>query len=123
MAHVVEQGRGARGGAILIADVVSFAEPIQHPAHQVEGAERVCKARVFRALISVESEAELFDASQSLKFRRVDQTHHQLAFDRVGAKTNDVVNRIAIDSFRQNLFSERESADSLAQHKQPAAAP
>ena len=55
---------------------------------------------MFRALISVETQTELFDASQSLKLRRVDQTHHQLAFVCIGAKANDVVDRIAIDSFR-----------------------
>jgi hypothetical protein len=50
-------------------------------------------------LVSVESESELLDATQSLKFRRVDQTHHQLACVGVGAKANDVMDRIAIDSF------------------------
>ena len=102
MAHVVKQRRGARGGAILFVDVMFFAEAIEHAAHQVKRAERVGEARMFCALIGVESEPELLDAPQSLKLRRVDQTHHQLAFIRVGAKANDVVNGIAIDAFRQN---------------------
>jgi hypothetical protein len=55
------------------------------------------------ALVSVEPESELLDASQSLKFRRVDQTPHQLAFVGIGAKANDVMNRIAIDSFGQEV--------------------
>src|SRR6266536_3143891 len=62
-------------------------------------AQRMCKTRVLRALVGIETETELLNASQSLKFGRVDQTHHQLAFICVGAKANDVVNRIAIDSF------------------------
>ena len=65
----------------------------------MKGAERVCEARMFRALIGIEAQAELLDASQSLKLARVDQTHHQLAFIGIGAKANDVVDRIAIDSF------------------------
>src|SRR6266540_4938981 len=63
-------------------------------------AQRMCKTRVLRALVGIESETELLNASQSLKFGRVDQTHHQLAFVGIGAKANDVVDRIAIDSFR-----------------------
>jgi len=41
------------------------------------------------------------DAPQSLKFGRVNQTHHQAAFVSIGAKADDVVNRIAIDAFAQ----------------------
>jgi hypothetical protein len=70
----------------------------------MEGAERMGEARVFCALISVESQSQLFDASQSLKLLRVDQTHHQLAFAGVSAKANNVVDRIAIDSFGQNSY-------------------
>jgi hypothetical protein len=42
----------------------------------------------------------LFDATQSLKLRRVDQAHHQLAFIRICLQANDVVNWIAVDAFR-----------------------
>src|SRR5258706_3553490 len=55
---------------------------------------------MFRALIRVEAQAKLLDAPQSLELRSVDQTHHQLAFARVSAQANDVMDRIAIDSFR-----------------------
>jgi hypothetical protein len=58
----------------------------------------MCKTRMFRALVGIESETELLNASQSLKFGRVDLTPHQFAFSGVGAKANDVMNRIAIDS-------------------------
>ena len=63
MAHVVKQSGGTRGGTILFADGMFFAEAIEHAAHQVKRAERMREARVFGALISVESEAQLFDAS------------------------------------------------------------
>src|SRR6266576_2168699 len=76
-----------------------FSEAIEHATHQVKGAEGMCKTRMLRTLVSVETKSELLDATQPLKFRRVNQTHHQLAFVGVGAKTNDVVDRIAIDSF------------------------
>src|SRR5260370_39563719 len=55
------------------------------------------------SLISVKAEAELFDPSQPLEFRRVDQTNHQLSFSAVVAQRNDVVNWIAIDSLGQPL--------------------
>ena len=99
VAHVVKQCGRTRGYAILLFNEVFFGEAIKHSTHQMKRAQRVSKTRMLRALVSVESESELLDASQSLKFRRVDQTHHQLAFVGVGAKTNDVMNRIAIDSF------------------------
>ena len=54
---------------------------------------------MLRTLVSVETETELFDSTEPLKLSRVDQLHHQLAFIRVGAKANDVVDRIAIDAF------------------------
>ena len=54
---------------------------------------------MFGALIGIESQAKLFNAAQSLKLPGVDQTHHQLAFAVVGAKANDVMDRIAIYSF------------------------
>jgi hypothetical protein len=41
------------------------------------------------------------DAPQSLKFGRVNKTHHQAALVSIGAKADDVVNRIAIDAFAQ----------------------
>lgn len=56
------------------------------------------------ALVSVKSEAELFDSAQPLKLGRVDQMHDQFAFVAVGTKPNDVVHRIAIDSFRHGAI-------------------
>src|SRR5882762_7169994 len=96
----MKQRSRACGGMVLNVDYVFFAETVEHASHQVKGAERMCEARMFRALIGVEAQAELLDASQSLKLSRVDQTHHQFAFATVGAKANDVMDRIAIDSFR-----------------------
>ena len=83
----------------------------------MEGAERVGEARVFRTLIGIKSEAQLLDPSQSLEIRRIDQTHHQLAFATISAKANNVVDRIAIDSFGQNSYSDGGSGDSLTQGK------
>ncbi len=99
MAHIVKQSRRPRSSAIFLIDIVLFAQAVQHARHEVERAERVGKSGVLRALISVETQSELLDSPQPLKFRRVNQAHHQLAFVRVGAKTDDVVNRIAIDAF------------------------
>src|SRR5882724_7178018 len=94
----------SRGGVVLILNHMSFAQAIKDASHQMEGAERMGEARVFCALIGIESQSQLFYTSQSLKLRRVDQTHHQLAFASVSAKANNVVDRIAIDSFGQNSY-------------------
>jgi hypothetical protein len=42
----------------------------------------------------------LLDATQTLKLRSVNQSHHQLAFIGISLETDDVVNWIAIDAFR-----------------------
>src|SRR5215213_2573754 len=64
---------------------------------------------MFSALVGKETKTELLDATQALKLRGVDQSHHQLAFIGVGLQTNDVMNWIAIDAFRHcaNLNRER----------------
>jgi hypothetical protein len=98
-----QRGR-ARGGVVMLVYYMSFAQAIEDASHQMEGAERMGEARVFCALIGIESQSQLFDASQSLKFLRVDQTHHQLAFAGISAKANYVVDGIAIDSFGQNSY-------------------
>src|SRR6185369_4111988 len=56
---------------------------------------------MLRTLISVEPEAELFDATEPLKFNRIDQLNHQPAFSSVLPQRNDVVDRIAVDSLGQ----------------------
>ena len=58
---------------------------------------------MLRTLISVESETELFDATEPLKFNRIDQLNHQPAFSSVLPQRNDVVDRIAVDSLGQFL--------------------
>src|SRR6185436_4813240 len=56
---------------------------------------------MLRTLISVESQTELFDAPEPLKFNRIDQLNHQPAFSVVLPQGNDVVDRIAVDSLGQ----------------------
>jgi hypothetical protein len=51
------------------------------------------------ALVGVQPKSELFDSSKSLELRRVDQLSHQLAFGRVGANPDDVVDGVTIDTF------------------------
>lgn len=53
------------------------------------------------ALISVETETELLDATEPLKFRRVDQANHEPALGIVLAQGNNVVDGIAVDSLGQ----------------------
>ncbi len=61
------------------------------------------KARMFSRLIRKKRESKLFDAAQTLKFRRVNQANKQFACVAVGFEPNNVVNRIAVDFFRQNF--------------------
>ena len=57
--------------------------------------------RMFHCLIREQRETELFDAPQTLKFRRINQSRQQFSFGRVGFQPNNVVNRIAVNFFRQ----------------------
>jgi len=67
----------------------------------VQRPEAVREARMLGTLISVESQTELFDAPEPLKFNRIDQLNHQPAFSVVLPQGNDVVDRIAVDSLGQ----------------------
>lgn len=58
------------------------------------------EARVFGALVRVKAEAQLFDATETLKLRRVDQPNYQSALG-VIAQRNDVVDGVAINALRQ----------------------
>src|SRR5438105_1591062 len=95
--------RGHVDTVALFGNSVVLTKAIEHARHQMKRAEGMGEARVFGALIRVEPESELFNAPQPLKFSRIDQTHHQLAFVCISAKANYVVNRIAIDSFGQDF--------------------
>ena len=69
----------------------------------MQRSQTVCESRVFCSLVGIETKAQLLDATQPLKIRRVDQTNHQPAFGAVVAQRNDVMNRIAINSLGQAL--------------------
>ena len=94
----MQQSRGARRGPILSRDVDTSAESIENASHQVQRAQTVREARVLRTLIGVKAQTQLLDATQSLKFSRVDETNHQLFLGAVVTQRNDVVDRIAVDS-------------------------
>src|SRR5712664_2745944 len=70
----------------------------------MQRSQTVCEPGVLCSLVGVQTKAKLLDATQPLKFRRVDQTNHQPAFGAVVAQRNDVVNRIAINSLGHVLF-------------------
>ena len=50
------------------------------------------------SLISVETQAELLDTAQPLKFRSVNQPDHQSSFSRFVGQRNNVVNRISVNA-------------------------
>jgi TPP-dependent indolepyruvate ferredoxin oxidoreductase alpha subunit len=97
--YVVKKSRRTSRRAIFGRDRKTLAETVKHSRHQVQDAERVREAGMLRALVGVERKAQLLDASQALELTRIYEAHHEVAFVRVCAKTNDVVNRIAVDAF------------------------
>ena len=99
MSDIMKQCRGARGRAILRSQV-GISQSIQDARHQVQRAETVSKARVLSALIGIQTQTKLLDAAQTLKLSRVDQTDHQLLLGGVVTQSDDVVNRIAVNSLR-----------------------
>src|SRR6185369_9228273 len=91
----------ARSSTVFGSDVGSVTQLTEDSGHQVQRPEAVREARMLRTLISVESQTELFDATEPLKFNGIDQLHHQPAFSVVLPQRNDVVDRIAVDSLGQ----------------------
>ena len=69
----------------------------------MQRSQTVCEPRVLGSLVGIQTKAKLLDATQPLKFRRVDQTNQQPAFCAVVAQRDDVMNRIAVDSLGQTL--------------------
>src|SRR5436853_7811060 len=94
--HVMQERGGTGCDSIFGLDYITLAQTIDDARHQVQHAERVCKARMLCALICIKGEAQLLDTTQALKLRRVNQARHQLSFVCVGTKTNDVVDRVAV---------------------------
>jgi hypothetical protein len=63
------------------------------------------KPRMLRRLICKMRESELANTAQTLKLRRINQTNQQFALIRIGFETNNIVNRISVNSFSQFIFS------------------
>ena len=52
----------------------------------MERAEAVSETRVLRTLIGIESETKLFDATQPLKFNRIDQAEPSTGLQRLSSR-------------------------------------
>src|SRR6266536_4254956 len=103
---IVEKSGGLGGRSIFGADLVALTQAIENAGHQMQRAQAVSEPRMFGALIGIKAETELLDAPQTLELRCIDQTDHQSSVVCDQIQTNDVVDRIAIDSFGHHKFSE-----------------
>ena len=65
----------------------------------MECSERMRKTRMLRRLVRKMCQSKLANPPESLKLGRIDEPSDQRPFGRVGSQTNDVMNRIAVDSF------------------------
>ena len=63
--------------AVALPLVRKIAEQVQRACHQVHDADGVCETAVLRALVGKQRDAELLDAAQALKLRRIDQRDNQ----------------------------------------------
>jgi hypothetical protein len=79
-------------------------------------AKAVRKARMFRSLVRIKSQAQLFDATQALELWRVDQLNDQSTLG-VIPQRNDVVNGVAIDSLGQVARLTGKSGDAAVYHR------
>jgi hypothetical protein len=70
----------------------------------MEGSKAMGEPRVLGSLIREVREPELPYPSKPLKLRRVDERDRQPAFRRVRVHADDVVDRVAVDTFRQIEF-------------------
>ena len=71
----------------------------------MQRAQTVRKARMLGSLIGIKCQPQLLDAPQTLKFSRIDEPDEKISFIRIGVQANDIVNRVAVDSFRQMILS------------------
>ena len=97
----MQERRAACGHAIRRVNIVPISQLIEDARHEMQRAQAVCEPRVLGALIGVKPQTELLDATQSLKFWCVDQANQQPSFVIIGAKADNVVNRIAINALSQ----------------------
>lgn len=65
----------------------------------MERSERMGKAGMLGRLISKMCESKLANTPQTLKLGRIDEPSDQRSLGRVRPQTNNVVNRIAVNSF------------------------
>ena len=100
--EIMQQSAGATDDAGLRADLVMRAEQVQGPRHQVHNADGMRKAAVFRALVSEQRDAELFDAAQTLKLCRIDQHDDQAIIRQRFIERDDIVERVPIIPLRQH---------------------
>src|SRR6266581_6021860 len=96
---IVEKSGGLGGRSIFGADLVALTQAIENAGHQMQGAQAVSEARMFGALIGIKAQAELLYTSQSLEFGRIDQPDHEPPVVRIRSQTDNVMDRISIDSF------------------------
>ena len=101
VSHVMQERCAACRHAIGRVNIVPISQLIEDARHEMQRAQAVCEPRVLGALIGVKPQTELLNAAQPLKFWCVDQPNQQPSFVIVGAKADDVVNRIAINALSQ----------------------
>ena len=101
VSHVMQERCAACSHAIRRVNIVAVSQLIEDARHEMQRAQAVCEPRVLGALIGVKPQTELLDATQSLKFWCVDQANQQPSFVIIGAKADNVVNRIAINALSQ----------------------
>jgi hypothetical protein len=73
----------------------------ENTRREMECTEAMSKSRMLGSLVCEVCEAELTDASQALKFRRIDESRNQLTLRGVSLETNYVVNRVPVYPFRR----------------------
>lgn len=101
VSDVVNERGDADGNTRFVRNFIFAAEFVQNSGCQMERAQGMCKARMFRRLIGEMRESELPNPSQTLKFSRINQADEKFSFVRIGLEADDVVNRIAVYFFRQ----------------------
>ena len=97
--NVVQQRGDTHGGLNFVRYVVCKTELGDHAGREVKCPEAVRKTRMLRRLIRKIREAKLPDPPQPLKLGRIHQRHDKPSLRSFGIDTNNVMNRVAVDSF------------------------
>lgn len=98
MPDVMDQRGDADRGPVFSRDRIFRGKAIEDAGREVVCTQAMCEPRMLRALVCKMRKAKLPDAAKPLKLGGIDELRDKGADVVAGIDTNDIVNRIAVNS-------------------------